>query len=85
MKAKEQERLLDEIERHLGDVIGLSSQCRAHAEYLYRLLAEIRQEAKRPYEPPAVVSEDTFEIDALACNGNKDNGATCQPPGPFKS
>ena len=33
--------------------------------------------ARRPYEPPRVVSEDVFETTALACAKRPSQGGTC--------
>jgi hypothetical protein len=33
--------------------------------------------AKRPYEPPAIVSEQIFETTALACGKRQGQGGKC--------
>ena len=33
--------------------------------------------ARRPYEPPAIVSEQIFETTALACAKNQGQGGKC--------
>lgn len=35
------------------------------------------QQARRPYEPPAVVSEQIFETTALACSKRPAQGGKC--------
>lgn len=35
------------------------------------------QQARRPYEPPAIVSEQIFETTALACGKRPAQGGKC--------
>ena len=36
-----------------------------------------REQARRPYEPPAIVSEQIFETTALACGKRPAQGGKC--------